>query len=151
MGTLGEKQNATQLVLPSSRNFAFLALSAAVELDDILHDKPSPAEALGELSEALRKITSVTGSATLTSLADPLSADLIGRALERHSSTPINTVSALVQRANEVASSLTTTTQGSPKGDIEDLRNFCIALSKVAGSFQQQERERARPQHPYRR
>lgn len=146
-----EKAGGTPPVLPSSPNFSFLALRAAVELDDILHGKLSSVEAVRELAEALGKTTSVVGSGSLTSLVDPLSADLIGRALERNSATPIHTVSDLVHQANQVVSSLRAATQGSLKEKIEALRDFCLALCEVTGSFQQEERERARPRHPYRR
>src|SRR6266478_8463818 len=103
----GEKENRCQAVHPSSQNLAFLALRAAVELDDILKGRPSSGDAVGQLAQALQETTSVVGgSAALTSLADPLTADLVGRALERKSAEPIESVSALVRQANDIASSL---------------------------------------------
>ncbi len=146
-----EKAGGKQPVLPSNPNFSFLALRAAVELDDILRDRPSSGGAVRELAEALKESTGPVGSAALTSLADPLSADLVGRALEQQSAKPIETVNALVEQANEVVLSLGTATQGSPKEKVRYLRDFCLALCQVAGSFHQEGREQARPRHSYRR
>jgi len=139
-------------VRPLNPNFAFLALKAAVELDNIMRGKPSGHAAVAELANSLRETTSEIGGSSLTSLADPLSADLLNRALEQSSSSPlgINTVESLVRRANDVASSLQEATPGSGMEKLQTLLNFCLALSQVASSYQQEERERMRPQHPQR-
>jgi hypothetical protein len=136
---------------PLNSNFAFLALEAAVELDDIIHGKVSSGDAVIELVKSLRETTSEIGGSSLTSLADPLSADLLNRALEQSSSPPISTVESLIRRANDVASSLQKARRGSGVEELENLRNFCLALSQVTSAYQQEERERTRPQHPQRR
>jgi len=143
-----ENGDLMRAVRPLSPNFAFLALRAAVELDDIIHGKSARADALAELARSLRQTTSaIGGSPSLTSLADPLSADLLYRALEQSSRQSMSTVESLVQKANSLASSLQAVTPGSEAKDLEILRNFCLALSRVASSYRQEERERMRPQH----
>ena len=136
---------------PLSSNFAFLALEAAVELDDIIRGKASSSDAVIELAKSLQETTSEIGGSSLTSLADPLSADLLNRALEQSSSPRMSTVESLIRRANDVASSLQKARSGSGAEELENLRNFCLALSQVTSAYQQEERERTRPQHPRRR
>lgn len=146
------ESGSARAVRPLNPDFAFLALRAAVELDDIIRGKAGQPVAVMELAKSLRDTTSAIGaSPALTSLADPLSADLLNRALEQGSPTQqIDTVKSLIQRANEVASSLQQATPKSGAKQLEILRNFCLALSQVTSSYRQEERERMRPQHPQR-
>jgi hypothetical protein len=94
----------------------------------------------------------IGGSSSFTSLADPLSADLLNRAWERvePQKARVATVESLVQQANNVASSLQGATTKSDLQELRTLCNFCLALSQVATSYQQEERERIRPSHPQR-
>ncbi len=145
------KGEAVRSVRPLNPDFAFLALKAAIELDNILQGKASSGEAVRELAKSLRETTAdIGGSSLLSSLADPMSADLLSRAFERSSLQPVDTLGALVNRANEIASSLQEVKAGTEAERIKALRDFCLALSQVSSSFDQEERERTRPPHPHR-
>jgi hypothetical protein len=147
------RERGAPVVRPLNPNFAFLALKAAVELDEIIHGRSSgQAPALAALARSLLETTTeISGPPSFTCLADPVSADLLNRALEQSSAQPINTVSSLVRRAKDLAESLETATPSSEPSNLEALRNFCLALSQVSSSYLQEERERMRPQHPQRR
>lgn len=132
-------------VRPLNPDFSFLALKAAIELDNILRGKAPSGEAIVQLAKSLRDTTAGIGVvASMSSLADPMSADLLSRAIKA------DTLGDLVSRANEIASSLQAAKAGSEAEGIKDLRDFCLALSQVSSAFDQEERERERPPHPHR-
>jgi hypothetical protein len=151
MKNSGSGKETVQVVLPLDPNFGFLALKAAIAIDDMLRGERPPLESIGQLAKSLRETTEVgSGSPSWTSFADPLSADMLRGPLEQNGPKPINTVQDLIQRADEVASSLQGAKLGTDKEELERLRDFCLALSQVSSAYRQEERERKTPQYPYR-
>ena len=146
-----EFSKEVQTVRPLSQDFAFLALKAAVEVDNISHGRPTTKDAMVELAKSLLEATSAAGPGSQVFLNDPVSAELVNRAFEQTKIGPIDSLDALIQHAKKVASSLQQPPKNSGSDELQKLRNFCLALSQVTSSYRQQERETRRPKRPSQR
>jgi hypothetical protein len=144
----------TTVVQPQLPSLATLASVAAIALDKRVHGIDVPLDPVFELATALREVIedSTEPSApggVRASFHDPLTVDLLGRAL--HSSSvggELRSVEELVEKATEMTERLASSDKDSAQ-EYGALRDFCIALSRAA-----QARYAAThlpPRHPYRR
>ncbi|MGD1084680.1 MAG: hypothetical protein ABSA47_08020 [Verrucomicrobiota bacterium] len=131
-----------------------LATRAAVELDAQRRGIPASMDAVRELSELLKnsfeqEIDGV-GPRQSTSLLDPNTIVLVGRALESIPNRRVTKIAELQQMMHEIAEWLDQSADNSPSGRAEVLRDFCLALAKGASAHHRELRDE-KPTNRYRR
>lgn len=123
-----------------------LASQAAIELDNIRLGIPDETSAADRLSGLLENsMETGPNAAERRARIDSITVTLIERALNDSYQTEPKTLDELLEKACEIASDLK-----SPQNTgIEQVRAFCVALSRCASYYQSTNRVRA--SHPFRR
>jgi len=127
-----------------------LAAQAAMELESFNSTGEVSFDAVRQLSLRLKNSFSLPSNAP-RALLDSSTVSLIGRALNSY--LPTEKVSTLDQLSSElwdVAERLDKVVVDPTHQPIEDIRDFCVALSECAASYRQAFYE-LRPTHPFRR
>jgi len=140
----------TEAESTSTRNsdLAILACQAAIELDNVILRRSTPRHAVRDLASKIREAVNVPDPALPSSLLDPNTTVALNRAIGG-----LTTLDELLERAQQVSerllhvSSLTVASVGNEEW--EELRRFCLALSRHAASLRQAPDERSH--HPLRR
>jgi len=131
-----------------------LATRAAVELDAQRRGSVVSMEAVRKLSELLKNSfdQNVEGTASrqFTSLLDPNTMVLVGRALEAIPDKRVTKVAELKQMMGEIAEWLDQSAANSDTSRAEVLRDFCLALAKGASTHHRDFRDE-KPSNRYRR
>jgi len=109
------------------RNLAFIALQAALEIDNILLGKAQSADvsAVQRLSELL---TQNAGDSIATTGMDPVTANLLSRAFHESNPKPEQTIAGILKKARSVAGQLSKLPDSSDQ--LQELRSICVALSQ---------------------
>jgi hypothetical protein len=115
-----------------------LATRAAVELDAQRRGSIASMEAVRELSELLKNSfdQEIEGVASRqsSSLLDPNTMVLVGRALESIPDKRVTKVAELQQMMREISDWLDQSADNANSGRATVLRDFCLALAKGAGA-----------------
>jgi hypothetical protein len=131
-----------------------LATRAAVELDAQRRGNAASMDAVRKLSELLKNSfdqeTGGGASRQSTSLLDPNTMVLVGRALESIPDRRVTKVAELRQMMCEIAEWLDQSAANSNASRAEVLRDFCLALAKGASAHHRDIRDE-KPANRYRR
>ncbi len=113
-------------------DFAFIAASAAAEVDDLIHGRGAMVDNVTRLSQIIG--TSVThGSgqeAAVKTLMDPISSDVFSRAFAASYKYPVSSLDDLAAKASQLSQDLADV--NTKQEMLEVLRDFCVELSKNA-------------------
>ncbi len=134
-----------------------VACEAAIELDNLIRGRSQIAASVKKLADRLTKeLPEATDLSSIKHLVDPSTVIVLSGAIsELLGAGQPNEVQELTRAAGRVAQRLLAVSndpEGS-RGDIlslEQLRGFCLALSKRAAAARGSAIE-AKPQHPYRK
>ena len=113
-------------------NFSFIAAGAAVEVDRLRlgHDiVPKNAIKLSNILD-VKELSSSEDTGGVRSLFDPLSSQVVNRALIASQKDSTRSLQELAEKAEEISQSLSIVNQETE--NLEILRDFCIALSKLS-------------------
>ena len=143
----------------ASLDLASLACDAAIELDNLILGRSEALDAVHRLATTISEVLSSTAqtSAQIAWL-DPTTVVVMKRAIDDSIApkTPVTTVPELVQEANKIKKRLiglegnTSSLKLQDMKDIEQMRAFCLALSKRASAQGQPLYDR-KPDRPFRR
>ena len=136
-----------------SPDLATLAAIAAITLDRRVHGYSVPLDPVRDLATELRRTLTDSKSRggvanVRSSLLDPMTFDLFGRALTSSFAANLRSESEVEQQANDVVDQLSGS-RGDLVDDLTRLRDFCLALSQAAQM--QSAASRVTQPHPYRR
>ena len=143
-------ENATTRKLETNRgrpDLAALASQAAITLDRKARGIDVPVDSVHRLVEFLRGTVEAPLPGNAARLLDPLTADVLSRAF---AAGELHGIPQLKEKANEVIERLEAVREQTEKQALEELRDFCIALSRSAQS-EYIAAWTALPQHPFRR
>lgn len=136
-------------VLPQMDDrFAFLATRAAIELDNRIIGVDNDMGVVEELATILREATGqLPDRATPNQLVDPSTVGMLARAFEA-SQKHLTTLNAVLSEASEVTAGLHAASSAEEGEDLARIRDFCVALSLAATSWNRvQHSSLRRPQH----
>jgi hypothetical protein len=130
----------------------FLASEAAIDIDNLLSNRSEDLTAIRCLAERLRNSIESSGiGGSPRSLMDPATLTVLGEAVaETVGSESLQKVEDLLGEAAKIANSLSS---GNPREnplELEQARDFCVALSKAAIAYTKSIRD-LQPSHPFRR
>jgi len=134
-------------------NLPFLASEAAVDIDNLLSDRPPrDLAAMRRLAERLKNsVEKDTADGPLRSLMDPATLTVLGEAMgDAVRSQSLQTVEDLLEEAGKIAVSLSKEDPKENPQELEQARNFCVALSRAVMTYHKSIRD-LRPSHPFRR
>lgn len=124
-----------------------IAARAAVEVDALIHLRDVGSANLARLADAM---TSAFGEAPPQAgpvrFLDPVATELMLRTLQDARPTNLNSYEALRAASLELARHLRATSPANNKETLEDLKRFCLALSKhaLATSYSRDESQGAK-------
>jgi hypothetical protein len=131
-----------------------LATRAAVELDAQRRGRTNDMEAVRELGDLLKNsLDQKVGAETplqSTSLLDPSTMVLVGRALERIPDVHVKKVAELQQKLREVSEWFEQSASKADASRAEVLRDFCLALANGVSAHHREFRDE-KPTSRYRR
>lgn len=152
MTTVLQSSPDTQGLRVLDPDLPFLASEAAVDLDNLLSGRSIELSAIRQLAVRLKnsiEVNPIGGGPR--SLMDPATLTVLGEAVVLvavpSSSTKVEDVLSQVMK---IADELTTVDTQQNQKDIEQARDFCVALSKTAASYRMTFRDLRLP-HPFRR
>lgn len=134
-----------------------VSCEAAIELDNIISGRSQTTDSLKRLAERLtRELPEASDFSSIKHLVDPSTVIVMSGAIrELPGAGQLNEVQELTRAAGRVAKRLLAVS-GDPAGSLRDvpsleqLRAFCLALSKSAAAASGSVIE-AKPEHPYRK
>ena len=134
-----------------------VACDAAIELDNLILGRPQGAASIRRLAERLTKeLPEASDLSSLKHLVDPSTVIVLNEAIgELQGVGRPSAVQELTRAAGKVAQRLLAVS-GDPEGSrrdipsLEQLRGFCLALSKHAAVARGSEADE-KPEHPYRK
>lgn len=116
-------------------DLSFIASQAAIELDNLLLRTGGGLDAVARLAGCLQRSTGITGGGTETKhLMAPQTIDILSRAIDASGDQRITTIDELARRASQIAADLGASKSGGGDDQIKRLRDFCVALSRVAAA-----------------
>lgn len=127
-------------------NLALLASRAAIVLDRKAHGFDVPLESVLELARVLRNRVKAGDSSKAAWLLDPLTTDLLSRALVGGES---RSMPELSEWAVEIVEALSKVGADTGVNKLRELRDFCVALSRSAQARSVAASSASRP-HPFR-
>jgi len=114
-----------------------LATRAAIELDRLLAGEDIGLESVTTLADLLAGSAEAQPGQPARSVMDPATITVMNRVISDYYEKP-QSLAELAQRSLDIAKSFPTTHSSSPeKSKLENLRQFCIALSMYAASYRQ--------------
>jgi len=143
---------------PMESDVPSLACQAAIELDNILLDRPCGTDSVCRLARIIsRSIPDEQDPSSANWLLDPTAVVVVNRAIgDSTRRQPFSTVKELVREAGELVQrfhKLIDDSEGFKKKNSDDLkkmRAFCLALSRRASAAKKSPHDRV-PDHPFRR
>lgn len=123
----------------------FLAAQAALELDLLAKNKPRGLEHVEKLADMLASISEAGGN-----YSDPVSTGVLSRALTGFFASGPETLSDYGTRRREIAEILQHVADGDKEPRIEQLRDFCLSVSRFS-STSQTDLYGNRQRHPFRK
>lgn len=142
-------QGAAMPVL--DEDLSFLAIQAAIELDDLIQGKSIDLIAVPQLSKMMSDSFRYLSAGGSAAALDPATATVVGEAFVASGSAGLRTVDDLINRALELARDMQSQTDPKERnGEIERMKKFCIALARCATSYRASVFGQ-RPRHPNRR
>lgn len=131
----------------------FLASEAAVDIDNLLSDSSSEVESVKRLADILNNSFKgdVPGN-SFKSFMDPATVTILGTAVIGSSSKNVSLkqVDDLLEKASLFAKSLSRENLLENRDELEEARDFCIALSRSVVAYRKSIHD-LRPSHPFRR
>lgn len=123
-----------------------LAAEVAVEADNLLAGRSKDRAAMRDLASRLR----VLGSDRSDSRLDWATSTVLGEAVWETFGVDVSEIRDLLERAKSIADSLANADPGKDRSQLEEARDFCVALSRAAAAYSQSIKD-LRPPHPFRR
>lgn len=129
----------------------FLAAMAAVELDNLLLDRPSPLSSVALLARKLQNSSArIGGSDCQRRLVDLPEIEVLSSIVYPAGIFPSMTLSDLAFQASKIAGQLQIAGEGKGENDtIAESRAFCVALSRCASRYMQSTLEMGPSEHPW--
>lgn len=128
----------------------FLASEAAVDLDNLLSHRARNLDAIRRLADRLNHSIEASRTGATRSLMDPATLNLLGVAMAQTRTYPSEKVEDVLSQTAKIASRLATVETTQDTTELEQDRDFCVALSEAAASYRRSIQD-LRPQHPFRR
>jgi hypothetical protein len=131
--------------------FPMLATQAAVELDGLRLKNAGKTDAVQKLSELLKtsfNLGESNSSVQSSSLLEPSTVVLVGRALEAIPDNHVANVAEVQEKLSEVASWLDGVAMNDESPHLVVLRDFCLALARAA-SLHHRTFSDEMPEHSY--
>ncbi|WP_295577997.1 hypothetical protein [uncultured Lamprocystis sp.] len=127
----------------------FIAATAALEVDNVIHGRGAATPNLQKLSNLLRNSTSHLDHSTQPKhFMDPVSVDVFQRAIAESYNCHLNSIQDIAQKASEVAIQMAS---APTKEDLlEILKRFCLELSRQAMTTRQM-MQHSRSESPYKK
>jgi hypothetical protein len=119
-------------------NLPFLASEAAVDIDNLLFDRPprdltAMRRLAGRLNNSVEK---GTPGGALRSLMDPVTLTVLGEAMENAGrSQSLQTVEDLLGEADKIAVTLSKEDPKENSQELEQARDFCVSLSRAVMTY----------------
>lgn len=133
-------------------HLSLIASQAAIELDNLRLGTATDFEAVTKLASRLKdSMGEIPGSGRTKGLMDPQAIHILSQAYTEAEGETIKTVDELAHKALLLADGLGDAKESSAKDQIEKLRDFCIALSRIASSYRKSVMSQRKPDPPFRR
>jgi len=148
MSTVEAEANRSSLSEAIRRDLSSLACRAAIEIDNLILERSSDLQALPLLAKTLRDdLIDIPEPTSPSSLLNPTTAIVVNGAISEASrKAPLRLLDEVVGEAKSITAQFDSVLQD-PQGfrsqsldDLENMRSFCLALSRRAFGFQ-------RPRH----
>lgn len=128
-----------------------LASRAAIEIDNLILGQSKEQDSIKTLAKRLKEsIHEPCRGSECKSLVNPTAVTIMGRAINKGSTTKISSVDEIIKQAQQITEALNKSTSSSDKQQLEAIRTFCVALSISAASHRVSTVDR-RPKHPFRK
>jgi hypothetical protein len=126
-----------QRLRPLDPSLPLLAAEAALELDEVRLGKLDVSQAAAQLAEMLQNsFRRSSGQPEERYLIDPGALTVLTDAVTRcRAGQEEKDLPALVEEAWYISRGLTNAAGGNQRDQIEELRDFCVALSRCAGAY----------------
>ncbi len=134
-------------------NLPFLASEAAVDIDNLISDRPPrDLTAMRRLAERLNNsVVKDSVGGPLRSLMDPVTLTVLGEAMvDTVRSQSLQTIEDLLEEADKIAVTLSKENPKENSQEIKQARDFCVSLSRAVMAYHKSIRD-LRPSHPFRR
>jgi hypothetical protein len=110
-----------------------IAALAAAEVDELLHERPSPVSHLQKLSRLLANSFAVQPlEFGPRHFLDPISTNIVASTLRDANSTRLSSYDELAKASLELADQMKDASPAASRQRLIDLKRFCLALSKHA-------------------
>lgn len=127
----------------------FLASEAAVDLDNLLANRARDFSAIQRLADRL-KISVENSSSESARVMDPATLNLLDTAMVQSRAFASGKVADVLSQAAKIAGNLAAVDSSQNPAELEQARDFCVALSQAAASYRRSISD-LRQSHPFRR
>lgn len=151
MSTATQDQRPQTPLLGRDPHLSFVASQAAIELDNLVLGISTKLDAVKQLAARLKNSTeAVTGSTAKRNLMDPQAIRVFSQAYEETQGESVTTIDELATKAWNIAGDLNDAKADPTNQNLEKLRSFCVALSRISSAHRKAIMNR-KPGLPYKR
>ncbi|MBM4327003.1 MAG: hypothetical protein FJ118_07550 [Deltaproteobacteria bacterium] len=144
------REEETQELRVLDADLPFLAVEAAIDIDNLLSNSGKDLKAMRKLADRLTKSVDKPNG-TPRSLMDPATLTVLGEALAQAGTTEtLEKVDDLLLRAEKISQVLSSEDPTKNLTELKEARAFCLALSREAAAYRNSLSD-LRPSHPFRR